>query len=145
MAMVYITNGDVTSKVPFSAYESQYKKLGFSIVVDDVDGENVSSDRGTTEDVQNGTETSAKGNTTEEAEDVDGTDVEGEDEDEQEADEAAFIEDILEKPLSQWSTEELKEFVRIKDVDVHGAKKTSEVRSIVKKYLEEQDKASVNS
>ena len=145
MAMVYITNGETTSKVPYSAFVAQYKKLGFRIVADEVEGEKVPSDRGTTEDVQNGTETSAEGNAPEEAEDVDGTDVENEDEDEQEADEAAFVEDILEKPLSQWSTEELKEFVRIKNIDTAGAKKTSEVRSLVKKYLEEQEKASVNS
>lgn len=56
---------------------------------------------------------------------------------------AAFIEELLEKPLSQWSNEELKEFVKIKDIDTSGAQKVSQVRGIVKAYLEEEQKKNV--
>ena len=151
MAMVVITNGDITSKVPAAAFNAQYKKLGFRIVADEIDGEQVPSNGGTSENIEDGTEVTTEGKTTNEKEDVDDNaeDVEGEDEEEDEqdkdAEEAAFVEDILEKPLSQWTVDELKEFVRIKNVDTTGAKKTSEVRAIVKKFLEEQDKAAVNS
>lgn len=51
-----------------------------------------------------------------------------------------FIEELLEKPLSQWSNEEVKEFVRIKGIDTSGAQKVSQVRGIIKAYLEEQSK-----
>ncbi len=132
MAMIEITNGEVTSKVPYTAYESQYKKLGFRPV----------SDSGVEEkkDV-----TPVEEEHEEEDANVVVTNVAEEDVDEEDDADAAFVEDILEKPLSQWTTDELKEFVRIKDIDTSGAKKTSEVRSIVKAFLEEQDKASINS
>lgn len=52
----------------------------------------------------------------------------------------AFIEEILEKPLSQWSNEEVKDFVKIKGIDTSGAQKVSQVRGIIKTYLEEQSK-----
>ena len=53
----------------------------------------------------------------------------------------AFVEDILEKPLSQWTPDELKKFAEIKDIDTSKAKKVSEARAIIKKYLDEQAKA----
>ena len=53
---------------------------------------------------------------------------------------AVYIEELLEKPLSQWSNEEVKEFVRIKGIDTSGAQKVSQVRAIIKTYLEEQNK-----
>lgn len=151
MAMVLITNGEITSKVPAAAFNTQYKKLGFRIVADEIDGEQVPSNGGTSENVEDGTEVTSEGEVADEAEDVEdnaedeGDNEEEEDEQDKDAEEAAFVEDILEKPLSQWSVDELKEFVRIKDIDTTGAKKTSEVRAIVKKFLEAQDKAAVNS
>ena len=32
MAMFYITNGEVISKVPMAAFQSQFKNLGFKLV-----------------------------------------------------------------------------------------------------------------
>ena len=148
MAMVYITDGETTSKVPFAAYQSTYKNLGFRMVGEDRNGEMVPNDGGVTEDKQDGPETTPEEETHNETEDVEGEEAEEEEETEDEDtenDEAAFVEELLEKPLSQWSTDELKEFVRIKEIDTTGATKTSQVRAIVKKFLEEQDKASVNS
>lgn len=52
----------------------------------------------------------------------------------------AFIEELLEKPLSQWTNEEIKDFVRIKGIDTSGAQKVSQVRGIIKTYLEEEQK-----
>lgn len=132
MAMIEITNGEVTSKVPYTAYESQYKKLGFRPVSDS----GVEEKKDVTPVEEEHEEKDAN---------VVVTNVAEEDADEEDDADAAFVEDILEKPLSQWTTDELKEFVRIKDIDTSGAKKTSEVRSIVKAFLEEQDKASINS
>lgn len=52
--------------------------------------------------------------------------------------EDVYIEELLEKPLSQWSNEEVKDFVKIKGIDTSGAQKVSQVRGIIKTYLEEQ-------
>lgn len=49
-----------------------------------------------------------------------------------------FVEELLEKPLSQWTNEEVKDFVRIKGIDTSGAQKVSQVRGIIKNYLEEE-------
>lgn len=57
-------------------------------------------------------------------------------------DEEKYVNELLEKPISQWSNDEVKEFVRIKDIDTSGAQKVSQVRSIIKTYLEEQNKNS---
>lgn len=55
-------------------------------------------------------------------------------------DDAIFIEDLLEKPLSQWTNEEVKDFVKIKGIDTSGVQKVSQVRGIIKNYLEDQSK-----
>lgn len=134
MAMVYITNGETTSKVPYAAYKSQYERLGFRLVdetgeVPAVKAEAVHNAAPVEEHVE-----SAKVEEPVEEEEDEEEELEEEDTD------AEFVEEILEKPLSQWSTDELKKFVIIKGIDTQGAKKTSEVRSIVKKYLDEQAK-----
>lgn len=137
MSMVRITNGEITSRVPYSAYISMYKRLGFTI-----EGE---------EPVKPQTKAEApkKEQPKEEVATEDETDVadeveEEDEEDEEAADDEAFVEDILEKPLSQWTPDELKKFAEIKNIDTSKAKKVSEARSIIKKYLEEQEKAQTN-
>lgn len=47
-----------------------------------------------------------------------------------------FCEEMAEKPISQWTQEELKKFTEIKNIDISSAKKVSEVKEIVKHYLE---------
>ena len=59
------------------------------------------------------------------------------------AKEDSFVEELLEKPLSQWTSEEVKDFVRIKGIDTSGVQKLSQVRAIIKTYLEEEQKKSV--
>ena len=151
MAMVIITNGETTSKVPAAAYRSTYKNLGFRLVGEEIAGEVVPNDGGATEDKQNGPETTPEEQADNKNKDVESEDAEEEEDDtnneteEDENDDEAFVEDILEKPLSQWSKNELQKFVTIKEIDITGATKTSEVRAIVKEFLEAQDKASVNS
>lgn len=51
-----------------------------------------------------------------------------------------YVAELLEKPLTQWTNEEIKEFVRIKGIDTSSAAKVSQVRGIIKTYLEEQTK-----
>ena len=133
MSMVRITNGEVSSRVPYAAYISMYKKLGFTI-----EGEEpIKPQKAETPKVKEKKEEEKQPEKEDEAteEEVD------EEEEDEEADDEAFVEDILEKPLSQWTPDELKKFAEIKDIDTSKAKKVSEARAIIKKYLDEQAKA----
>lgn len=127
MAMVKISNGEVTQIVSRGAYESQYKKLGFEIV----------GSHKVAKTEKKVTEPEKVVNTPAPVTDVDDEDVDGDENSDEDADD---FEELLEKPLSQWSNEELKAFVNAKGIDTASAKKTSEVRSLVKKYLDDEAK-----
>lgn len=135
MSMVRITNGEVSSRVPYSAYISMYKRLGFTI-----EGEEpIKPQKKVETPKKEEKKEEPKKNDSAEEEEVE--EDEAEDEDEEAADDEAFVEDILEKPLSQWTPDELKKFAEIKNIDTSKAKKVSEARAIIKKYLDEQAKA----
>lgn len=126
MAMLKISNGEVTQIVSRGAYETLYKKLGFFIAEDgskevSVESKPVENDAVVVEDVN-----------------VDNTDNDAVVEDS--VNDSDDFEELLEKPLSQWSNNELKSFVNAKGIDTSSAKKTSEVRSLVKKYLDNEAK-----
>ena len=125
--MVTISNGKTTFRVTAGAVEV-YKSMGFH-VVDDKENDQIKPAEHKEEKV---------------AEDVagepeaDGSDAE--DEGVEDDTEEAYVTELLEKPLSQWSNEEVKEFVRIKGIETSGAKKLSQVKDIIKAYLDEQVK-----
>ena len=125
--MVTISNGKATFRVTAGAVEI-YKSMGFH-VVDDKENDQIKpvehKEEKAAEDVAGEPET-------------DGSDVE--DEGVEDDAEEAYVTELLEKPLSQWSNEEVKEFVRIKGIDTSGAKKFSQVKDIIKAYLDEQVK-----
>ena len=125
--MVTISNGKTTFRVTAGAVEI-YKSMGFH-VVDDKENDQIKSvehkEEKAAEDVAGEPET-------------DGSDAE--DEGVEDDAEEAYVTELLEKPLSQWSNEEVKEFVRIKGIDTSGAKKLSQVKDIIKAYLDEQVK-----
>lgn len=124
--MVKITNGSKIFEVSRGAYDSVYKGLGFHVV-----GTEPAEDKPPKEKTQVPPET--------EGDEED--DTPGETEGETEPGEGLDMDALLEKPLSQWEPDELKEFVRAKGIDTAGAKKVSQVRGIVKKYLDDQAKA----
>lgn len=125
--MVTISNGKATFRVTAGAVEV-YKSMGFH-VVDDKENDQIKPVKHEEEKV---------------AEDVAGEpevdDSDAEDEGVEDDTEEAYVTELLEKPLSQWSNEEVKEFVRIKGIDTSGAKKLSQVKDIIKAYLDEQVK-----
>lgn len=125
MALVKISNGVVTNIVSRAAYEEQFKKLGFDVVEDSAVVQKPAAI--VVPDVEE----------IPEPEEVADEPVDVPEEQETSDD---FVEELLEKPISQWTNDELKEFVKIKDIDTSSVKKTSEVRNIVKKYLEEEAK-----
>ena len=125
--MVTISNGKTTFRVTAGAVEV-YKSMGFH-VVDDKENDQIKpverKEEKVAEDVTGEPE-------------ADGSDAE--DEGVEDDVEEAYVTELLEKPLSQWSNEEVKEFVRIKGIDTSGAKKFSQVKDIIKAYLDEQVK-----
>lgn len=46
--------------------------------------------------------------------------------------------EMIEKPMSQWTKEEVKRFIDKKGIDVSGVKSFNEVKERVKKYIEEE-------
>lgn len=123
MAMVKISNGEVTQVVSRGAFDTQYKNLGFEIVAENKakkpEKKSAEPEKADNIPVEDAVDTDVEEEVIEDAEDFD---------------------ELLEKPLSQWTNEELKAFVNAKGIDTSSAKKTSEVRSLVKKYLDEEAK-----
>lgn len=126
--MVKITNGSKIFEVSRGAYDSVYKSLGFHVV-----GTEPAEDKPLKEKTQVPPEN--------EGDEEDDTPGENEGDGETKSGEGLDLDALLEKPLSQWEPDELKEFVRAKGIDTAGAKKVSQVRGIVKKYLDDQAKA----
>ena len=127
MAMVKISNGDVTQIVSHGAFETQYKKLGFQIV-----GDNQAIE--------------AK-KEVKKAADVNKHEVQVPDNDDFYADAADDdtdngddFEELLEKPISQWNKTEVKDFAAAKGIDIHGTKNANEAKEIIKKYLDDEAK-----
>ena len=127
MAMVKISNGEVTQIVSRGAFDTQYKRLGFQIVEDNHTVE-------TNKEVKK-------------AADVNKPDVQVPDNDDFYAD-AAYddtedgddFEELLEKPISQWNKTEVKDFAAAKGIDIHGTKNANEAKEIIKKYLDDEAK-----
>ena len=47
-----------------------------------------------------------------------------------------FIDEIIEKPISQWNKEEVKRFAALKEIDITGTKNANEAKEIIKGYIE---------
>ena len=47
-----------------------------------------------------------------------------------------FVEEILEKPISQWNKEEVKRFATIKEIDISGTKNANEAKGIIKSFID---------
>lgn len=104
--MVIITNGINEFEVSRGAYESIFRKQGYSIVVDTE-----------TEVVEDNKDAAAA----EPAKQVD-----------------KDAEALMEKPISQWTKNEVKSFIDKKRIDVSGITSFNEVKDRVRKYIEEE-------
>ena len=47
-----------------------------------------------------------------------------------------FVEEILEKPISQWNKEEVKRFAAIKEIDISDTKNANEAKEIIKSFID---------
>lgn len=124
MAMVKISNGEVTQIVSRGAFDTQYKRLGFQIVEDN----NVA-------EVNKEVKKAADVNKSEpQVHDNDDFDADAADDNEDD------FEELLEKPISQWNKTEVKDFAVAKGIDIHGTKNVNEAKEIIKKYLDDEAK-----
>lgn len=55
------------------------------------------------------------------------------------SDDELFVEAIVEKPLSQWSKDEVKRFAALKCIDISGTKNAGEAKELIKKFLEDNE------
>ena len=51
---------------------------------------------------------------------------------------AEFIEGLKEKPISQWSKNDIKQYAAITGLDITGTKNINEARDLVKAHMDEQ-------
>ena len=47
-----------------------------------------------------------------------------------------FLDEILEKPISQWNKDEIKRFAAINKIDISGTKNASEAKEIIKSFID---------
>lgn len=52
------------------------------------------------------------------------------------SDDEIFVEEILEKPISQWSKDEVKRFAGIKGIDITDTKSANEAKDIIKSFID---------
>lgn len=50
-------------------------------------------------------------------------------------DDEKFIDEIIEKPISQWNKEEVKRFAALKEIDITGTKNANEAKEIIKDFI----------
>ena len=112
--MVKITNGINVFDVPSGAAKA-YEASGYHIISGHVNADKVIVEDEVVEDVANDAN-----------------------------DDDRFVEEIMEKPVSQWSGEEIRRYASIKGIDLTGVRTTKQARSAVIAYNNEVErKASI--
>lgn len=53
-------------------------------------------------------------------------------------DEEAYVEELMEKPISQWNKEEVKTYASIKNIDISNTKNIGEARNIIKQSIDKE-------
>ena len=55
------------------------------------------------------------------------------------SDDELFVEAIVEKPLSQWSKDEIKRFAALKGINISGTKNANEAKALIKDFIDSQE------
>lgn len=50
-------------------------------------------------------------------------------------DDERFVDEMLEKPVSAWTKEELKRFAEVNNISLEGVQKVDDVREIISNYI----------
>lgn len=53
--------------------------------------------------------------------------------------EEAYIEELMEKPISQWNKEEVKTYASLKNIDISNTKNIGEARNIIKQSIDKNN------
>lgn len=53
--------------------------------------------------------------------------------------EEAYIEELMEKPISQWNKEEVKTYASLKNIDISKTKNIGEARNIIKQSIDKNN------
>ena len=100
--MVKITNGKNIFEVTRGAFDGIYSRQGYTILNEQVPGQQEIQEPEKIED-------------------------------------EVFIDEIIEKPLSQWNKDEVKKFAALKGIDISGTKNAGEAQELIKTFLEENE------
>lgn len=52
--------------------------------------------------------------------------------------EEAYVEELMEKPISQWNKEEVKTYAYLKNIDISKTKNIGEARNIIKQSIDKE-------
>lgn len=124
--MVTITNGIETRLVSNGAFNNIYRSKGYHIV----DGKEPRKIEKEVKEV-------AEEEPINDVAPIEESEVE---ESEAPAEESDWVTELLEKPISQWTKEEVADFVKEKEIDTSSARKVSEVKDIIKKWMDEHNR-----
>lgn len=50
-----------------------------------------------------------------------------------------FIEELKEKPISQWNRDEVKRYAAVKDIDIKGTKSVNDAKDVIKAAMAAED------
>lgn len=100
--MVKITNGKNVFEVTRGAFDGIYSRQGYTILNEQVPGQQEIKEPEKTEDEM-------------------------------------FVDEIIEKPVSQWNKDEVKKFAALKGIDISGTKNAGEAKELIKAFLEENE------
>lgn len=100
--MVKITNGKNIFEVTRGAFDGIYSRQGYTIMNEQVPGQQESQEPEKTEDEM-------------------------------------FVDEVIEKPISQWNKDEVKKFAALKGIDISGTKSAGEAKELIKAFLEENE------
>lgn len=96
--MVKITNGVNVFEVTRGAFDGIYSRQGYTILNEQVPGQQEIKVPEKTEDEK-------------------------------------FLDEIIEKPISQWNKDEVKRFAALKEIDITGTKNANEAKEIIKDFI----------
>ena len=121
--MVTISNGAKTIRVTRSAYQSIFASMGFyevSSINPRENQENVTRDESDASEV---------------IVEIDEAEDNSEEHPQEVSEEDSEIEEILTKPISSWTADELRRVVKEKNIDTKSASNVKQAKAIVKKVL----------
>ena len=124
--MVKCTNGIAVIEVTEGAFNTIFKDQGYRPIVDEEKTPVTLVETPDDEEVETPDEDNSEGESEEQAD----TDVSGEKDE---------IDSLLEKPIGQWSNDEVKAFAEAKGIDITGTKNAKEAKGRIRKFLEDAE------